>query len=392
MKTQLGLKSILFLLIHGIYTSNINAQGNLVVSYTYALLSNGVVSFSSTSTGTTNNTTYNWAEEHSITSLGSGSTFTTTFNNGTYNIYLVASNSPGSASTSPTLAITVTSSSCNLNSQYSYVTGAFGQVQFNNTSIGTNANTIYNWDFGDGTTSNLINPSKTYTNAGQYLVTLKTYQSNSTSCRDSISKWVGSFSGSCVPNSNFYVWQTGTPLIWNAIPVFPWNVTNATWSWGDGSSSNTMYASHTYSAAGIYNICLTVTINCLNGTSTSSTCVSSTIFKSNQTTEANLIQINVIPPNQFATGIESQPKDNEKLKIFPNPCNGVLSMDINFKIESPINLKLFDLKGLEVFNIKIESKLFPKGINLNHIPNGIYLLQIEQGGQRLNTKLVISKD
>jgi len=53
--------------------------------------------------------------------------------------------------------------------QFTYTTTG-GQVSFNNTS--TNA-TTYLWNFGDGTTSTLNNPSHNYTTTGNYTVQLK---------------------------------------------------------------------------------------------------------------------------------------------------------------------------------------------------------------------------
>ena len=43
--------------------------------------------------------------------------------------------------------------------------------QFNNTSVYNNTST-YSWNFGDGSTSNLKNPSHTFQNAGTYSVEL----------------------------------------------------------------------------------------------------------------------------------------------------------------------------------------------------------------------------
>jgi PKD repeat protein len=44
-------------------------------------------------------------------------------------------------------------------------------INFTSTSTGTGTVT-YNWDFGDGNTSMLENPTHTYTNNGNYVVTL----------------------------------------------------------------------------------------------------------------------------------------------------------------------------------------------------------------------------
>lgn len=48
-------------------------------------------------------------------------------------------------------------------------------VQFFNTSIPVNSGCRYEWDFGDGTTSNERLPKHVYGKSGKYTVTLKTY-------------------------------------------------------------------------------------------------------------------------------------------------------------------------------------------------------------------------
>ena len=45
-------------------------------------------------------------------------------------------------------------------------------VSFMDASTGTDANTTYMWDFGDGNTSTSQNPTHTYVNTGTYTVTL----------------------------------------------------------------------------------------------------------------------------------------------------------------------------------------------------------------------------
>jgi len=62
------------------------------------------------------------------------------------------------------------------NASYIYVVGAAGEVSFVNTSELADT---YTWDFGDGTTSTLKDPSNTYTSTGDYTVTLTATDSES---------------------------------------------------------------------------------------------------------------------------------------------------------------------------------------------------------------------
>lgn len=93
-----------------------------------------------------------------------------------------------------------------LDAKYTYSKEAQpGKVVFINTS--ENADT-YLWDFGDGTTSTLKNPTKIYTVTGDYVVTL-TSQNSKNGALETYSSTVSLyiFAGGLVSNGNF---ETGT--------------------------------------------------------------------------------------------------------------------------------------------------------------------------------------
>lgn len=80
-------------------------------------------------------------------------------------------------------------------------------VVFQNNSA--NGNSFF-WDFGDGTTSTLINPSHVYTSAGQYTVSLLVIDTNNCYASDSLTFLVnlGDFQGGVVqPNINVCLGQ-----------------------------------------------------------------------------------------------------------------------------------------------------------------------------------------
>lgn len=114
------------------------------------------------------------------------------------------------------------------------------------------------WDFGDGTTSTLPNPDKTYAAPGDYTVTLtNTYAGCSSSTTKKIT--VG---GAGAPAA-FTADKTGgckSPTIIN----FKDQTTGGTgwqWDFGDGTTSTDQNPSHTYTNLGKYNVTLNVTTN-----------------------------------------------------------------------------------------------------------------------------------
>lgn len=93
-----------------------------------------------------------------------------------------------------------------LSARYTYVKEApAGMITFINTSENANS---YVWDFGDGTSSTLKNPVKTFTETGEYLVQL-TAKNDKTGATASFSSTVSIFvfQGGLVTNGDF---ESGT--------------------------------------------------------------------------------------------------------------------------------------------------------------------------------------
>lgn len=126
-------------------------------------------------------------------------------------------------------------------------------VTFTNASIP--AGTGWLWDFGDGNTSTLENPTNTYTSPGVYDVSLTTwfdglYDTEIKVGYISVSGYGANFSASPTTGKSdltvdFTDTSSGVPDTW-------------LWDFGDGSSGVVQNPSHTYTTAGIYNISLTV--------------------------------------------------------------------------------------------------------------------------------------
>jgi len=123
-------------------------------------------------------------------------------------------------------------------------------INFTNISTGPAA-LSYSWNFGDGATSILTNPTHTYSNTGTYTVSLIAVSPQG--CADTIVKTnlisIGTinsqFSGpdSVCTSTDFTLVNTTTPA-----PV------SVLWSFGDGTTSTQMSPSKNYTSAGNYTI------------------------------------------------------------------------------------------------------------------------------------------
>jgi PKD repeat protein len=126
--------------------------------------------------------------------------------------------------------------------------------------INTSTNTVqWLWNFGDGTSSTLQNPSHTYSLPGNYTVSLIAF--NSHGCSDTITF-----------NSYIHVINTISnyipPATINGCVPFNTSFSNTIagaiswlWSFGDGATSTLQNPSHTYIASGFYTVALTVQLS-----------------------------------------------------------------------------------------------------------------------------------
>ncbi len=264
-------------------------------------------------------------------------------------------------------------------------TTSSGTATFNDASSGTNSNTNYYWDFGDGFFSTQQNPSHTYASGGAYPVKLKISQP-STNCADSVIQSVNISGLPCSPNANFGLVPTSTPQLWNAVPAYPWNVSAASWSWGDGSFSNTLYASHQYSAAAMYNICLSVTVNCVG---TASSCSSYSVYRSSQ--PSLIYQVNVVAPELSSGLTQTHIEEQNNLTIYPNPNSGDFYLSIDKLASAPLRVVISDLTGRIVFDeIKVPADS-GFSIRAGNLSPGLYLVSVEGETTKITKRMVVSR-
>jgi PKD repeat protein len=360
---------------------------NLSANFIYQV--NGTsVTFTSTSVGTTSTTTYSW--NYGDSSSGSGMVSTHGYgSNGTYTVWLTANNNSNPTCISIyTLAVTI-NTLCGLSSNFSHTVGTNGLVTFSSTSTGTTTFTNYYWNFGDGIFSTTKNPTHMYSNAGTHYVTLATSDSTAL-CSDTLIQAINITGIPCVANSNFNLAPTSTQNFWNATPSYPWNITAASWSWGDGTISNSLYTSHLYSVSAMYTICLSVTVSCgANSTS----CLSYSVYKSPGGSSSNIININVVPP-PLSTGINSIEVDKSAwLIVYPNPNNGEFNLYLVGLTNEKVAIQLFDIFGKCVFIDTCESSdgNLNKTISLSEPSGGIYILRIDSKYKTIIKKIVVDK-
>ena len=280
------------------------------------------INFNDLSTG--NPTAWSW-------DFGDGSTSTlqnpshTYSTNGTYSVTLSISSALCSDSISQTIIVGTITPTCA--AAFYYAPDSSNQNLIDFFDISTGNPTSWAWDFGDGSTSTLQNPTHTYASNGSYTVTLSIASAN---CGDSISQVViiGTTSAcqaafTSMPDSNntnsiiFTDQSTGNINSWN-------------WSFGDGSSSTTQNPNHTYTNAGTYSVtlmvygpqnCQSIVTNSITvGSSPSTYTISGNVMAGNNSVYNAIISLFDVTSNSFVSSTTSSPATGSYL--FSNVAAG----------------------------------------------------------------------
>ena len=347
--------------------------------------STNTINFVSTSTGTIPGSTFLWNYGDGFT--GNGTTASHSYS--TTNVYTVTMTAANGFSCTSTLSKTVALINCILSSNFTHTMLTNGLVKFNSGAAITSSITSYYWNFGDGIYSTVQNPQHTYSNAGTHFVTLIIKDSTYTFCKDSLTQALNITGVVCNANANFTLTPTNTPQYWNAIPSYPYNVTAASWSWGDGSTSPGLYASHTYSTAGNYSICLSVTVSC---GSTSTYCYSYGIFRSNENS-SQLVYVNVVAP-AIGTGISTLGSNEEfSFELYPNPTSGLFNLSLNGLRQKKAIISVYSLVGELVYASEehVTEEAFIKTLDLEGKPIGIYFIKLDIENKTFTKKIILNR-
>ena len=219
-----------------------------------------IINFTDLSAGNPTSWTWNFGDGSSSTSQNPSHTYAAS---GTYSVTLSISSANCSDSITQSVVIGTVIPTCT--AAFYYVPDSSNQSAVDFFDISTGNPTSWTWDFGDGNSSSLQNPSHTYAANGNYTVTLST---SSALCSDSTSQTViiGNVISSCAAAFYYMPDSTNQNMIYFA-DASTGNPTSWLWDFGDGSSSTLQYPSHTYAANGTYNVTLSISsANCSDST------------------------------------------------------------------------------------------------------------------------------
>lgn len=218
-----------------------------------------IIQFSDLSTGTNSSTTYLWTFGNGNVSNDKNPS-AQYITPGTYTVTLKVTNGSTSDTETKTAYITV---QANPIANFSFTPSAGCAplaVSFSDLSAAGSGSLVEReWVFGDGTTSNVLNPTHTYSDVNTYSVTLRV--KNQFGCQDTESK--SSVINVTGPSASFTVsdddFCSSPALVQFTNTSVETEPLTYHWNFGDGQTAISKNATHTFNSEGTFNVVLTAT-------------------------------------------------------------------------------------------------------------------------------------
>ena len=229
-----------------------------------------------------------------------------------------------------------------------------GQIQF--TDASTNAPLSWVWDFGDGNTSTVQNPTHTYDIPGTYTVCLTaTNTAGSNSVCEALTIVLPPVAG-----FTFEDQDGGTIAFTDASGNAP-----VEWSWdfGDSSTSNLQNPVHTYTTNGTYEVCLTVT----NGAGMDVSCQSIMVI---------VVSTDELPEVNYANA-------------YPSPAEDWLRIDFNEWAGQNVTITAFGVNGQQLMSRVLNQAPYSFEVNVSEWAAGTYFLRIDGEVQSQTLPVVV---
>ena len=296
---------------------------------------------------------------------------------GNYVVCLIASGiNPNLVTCSDTfctnISIQAASTPCIALANFTFSTAGLN-ANFTNTSTVTGGTiSSYSWNFGDASPlSSLASPTHTYANAGTYTVclTVTGVDSAQNTCTDDtcFTVTVSQQGSSCNANANFsFALNQFTANFTNTSTCTNCTTTTYAWNFGNGQTSILQNPTHTYTANGVYNVCLIVT----GTTATMQTC---------RDTLCQNVTVNVTGVQDFAT---------PNLHIYPNPTKHNVWVDLPAQVQAE-NIVIQELTGRVVYAYTIKNQTDRLALDIEQLSKGMYVVILNSKMGRYTAKLIV---
>jgi PKD repeat protein len=177
---------------------------------------------------------------------------------GSYTVTLQVTDNQGAPSAPFSRTITVSPANQPPTANFTFSCSGLGCTFTSTSSDPDGAIASYSWNFGDGTTSTVQNPSHNFTAGGSYTVTLQVTD-NQGAPSAPFSRTVTVSPANQAPTADFTLSCSGLACTFTSTSSDPdGTIASYSWNFGDGTSSTLQNPSHNYTAGGTYTVTLTV--------------------------------------------------------------------------------------------------------------------------------------
>jgi PKD repeat protein len=230
--------------------------------------------------------------------------------------------------------------------------------------------TYWEWSFGDGiTVTGIQNPSHTYAAPGNYVACLIIVGTNTTTgeqCKDKVClditvKDCEPKACAVYPKFDFKV-DKCTVYFTDYSAVGPGTIiTNWHWEFGDGTTSTLPNPTHTYAAAGTYEVCLTVVGVDATG---------------KQCKDRICIKVDVL---NCDTGLFPDKKAADLVEVYPNPAQDLVKIKFKLNTAGQVTIFIADIQG-RILDVIQDGQMIAGNHILtwnSNIHPGVYLITIK---------------
>lgn len=241
------------------------------------------------------------------------------------------------------------------------------------------------WTFGDGYSSNSLNTSHYYANAGVYNVCLEVIVFNGEQCCTVEKCFEIQIEEPCEDDCNIEAeieveqlegceFQFFGSILYTGSPI-----TNWVWNFGDGTTATGSNVTHTYSANGTYEVTLTI----FGSSPNNEECCFTTIRR-----EINVDCIH----GSDSKRIKGVASSDHKATIYPNPSNGTFMISsLNSKVKMT-TIEVYDMSSRLVYSLNSVQNQTRVNVDLKNQQSGIYLVKIVYAdGSVKQQKVVVEK-
>lgn len=233
-------------------TINPNPCANLNASWTQVYNSNGCVSFKPGLTSTAVKHAWTFGDGHSSTNVDPVHCYATS---GLFTVCHIVY-IPGTNCADTVCRAIQANGTTTCRSGFTYISAGSGNtVYFTDASQSNDSIVLYQWNFGDGTTSNDKNPVHQYPTNGKYYVchTIKTTNNCTNTKCDSVK--VGTNTNNCRAS---FLWEATNCLNVRFKNTSSGGYNHVQWFFGDGTTDTVMNPLHTYTSSSVYRVLLVI--------------------------------------------------------------------------------------------------------------------------------------